>query len=154
MTELTLARIHNHRRIDASLCTSGQPSEAQLRDIAEAGFNAVINLGLHNDPRYSLIDEPSVVRSLGMTYVHIPVQFSAPREADLLAFFAAMQAHEGRTVWIHCAANMRVSAFLGLYRMVKQGWDRASAFALMEGLWQPNEVWSSFIEAMLAKHRH
>lgn len=57
------------------------------------------------------------------------------------------------SVWVHCAANMRVSAFLGLYRVIKQGWERASAFALLQGLWQPNDIWSSFIAAMLAKHR-
>ena len=153
MTEPTLTGIHNYRSIDESLCTSGQPSVLQLREIAEAGFTTIINLALHDDPRYSLPDEAGVVQSLGMAYVHIPVQFSAPKEADLLEFFAAMQAHEGESIWVHCAANMRVSAFLGLYRVVRQGWERASAFALMEGLWQPNEVWSSFIDSMLAKHR-
>ena len=40
--------------------------------------------------RYSLADEAGTVRSLGMDYVHIPVQFKAPTEADLLAFFAAI----------------------------------------------------------------
>ena len=153
MTESTLASIYNYRSVDESLCTSGQPSIPQLREIAKAGFTTVINLALHDDPRYSLPDEAGVVRSLGLTYVHIPVQFAAPREADLLEFFVAMQAHEGESVWVHCAANVRVSAFLGLYRVIKQGWKRANAFALMEGLWVPDEIWSSFIASMLAKHR-
>lgn len=149
---MTLASIYNYRSVGESLCTSGQPSVSQLREIAEAGFTTIINLALHDDPRYSLPDEAGVVQSLGMTYMHIPVQFSAPKEANLLEFFAAMQAHEGESVWVHCAANMRVSAFLGLYRVIKQGWERTSAFDLMEGLWQPNEIWSSFIASMLAKH--
>jgi len=63
-----------------------------------------------------------------------------------------MDADQGRRLWVHCAANYRVSAFLGLYRVIKQGWGRERAFELMRGLWEPNEVWSSFIEAMLAKH--
>lgn len=153
MTEPTLTSIYNYRAVDESLCTSGQPSEAQLRSIAEAGFTAVINLALHDDPRYSLPDEPSLVRSLGMAYVHIPVQFSAPTEANLLEFFAAMEAQESEKVWVHCAANMRVSAFIGLYRVIKQGWEHERAFALMNGLWQPNEVWSSFISSMLESPR-
>ena len=50
-----------------------------------------------------------------MRYVHIPVQLSAPTHTDLLEFFEVMARHEGEKTWVHYAANMRVSAFLGLY---------------------------------------
>jgi uncharacterized protein (TIGR01244 family) len=147
-----LTAIHNYRAVDETLATSGQPAQAQFASIAQAGFSTVINLALHDDPRYSLPDEAATVRSAGLTYVHIPVQFSAPTEADLVAFFAAMDAHRGEKIWIHCAANIRVSAFLGLYRVIKQGWATQPAFELMHGLWQVNEVWSTFIAQMLDKH--
>lgn len=143
---------HNYRAVDDALCTSGQPTIAQLASIAAAGYDVIINLALHDDPRYSLPDETGTVQSLGLSYINIPVQFAAPSEADLIAFFTAMEANRGNKLWIHCAANYRVSAFLGLYRVIKQGWEREQAFELMRGLWQPNEVWSSFIETMLAKH--
>ena len=87
-----------------------------------------------------------------MKYTHVPVQFEAPTEADLLAFFAAMEAARGQKLLVHCAANMRVTAFLGLYWRIRQGWTEEQAFQLMRGVWQPNEVWSAFISAMLAKH--
>ena len=154
MNETALSSIYNYRTVDELLSTSGQPTVAQLKSIAEAGFSTVVNLALHDDPRYSLPDEPGAVKALGLGYVHIPVPFAAPTEADLLAFFAAMEAYAGEKVWVHCAANMRVSAFLGLYRVLRQGWGEDSAFDLMRGLWQPNEVWASFISTMLAKHRH
>ena len=142
---MTLDSIYNHRAVDDTLGTSGQPTVAQLGAIAEAGFHTVINLALHDDPRYSLPDEPGTVASLGMAYVHIPVQFATPTRADLLAFFDAMQAHAGQRVWVHCAANMRVSAFLGLYRVLRQGVSPETAFDLMHDLWEPNAVWSAFI---------
>ena len=151
--EASLSAIHNCRAVDDNLCTSGQPTVAQLAGIASAGYKTIINLGLHDDPRYSLPDEPGSVRSLGLTYIHIPVQFAAPAEADLLAFFAAMEAHRDEKVWVHCGANFRVTAFLGLFRVVRQGWEVERAFALMRGVWQPDEVWSSFIADMLAKNR-
>lgn len=50
-----------------------------------------------------------------------------PRD-QLFAFFAAMDRHRGERVWVHCAANMRVSVFLGLYRVIRQGWERERAF--------------------------
>jgi len=46
---------------------------------------------------------------------------------------------------------MRVSAFVGLYRVQRQGWPVADAFALMHEIWQPDAVWSAFIESQLAK---
>ena len=145
----TISAIHNYRAVDDMLGTSGQPTEAQLAAVAQAGFKTVINLALHDDPRYSLPDEAATVRSLGLDYVHIPVQFAAPARSDLLAFFDAMDAHGGEKIWVHCAANMRVSAFLGLYRVIRQGWTRERAFELMDGLWKPNEVWAAFIEQAL-----
>ena len=148
-----LERIHNYRCVDELLATSGQPSVAQLKAIAEAGYDAIINLALHDDPRYSLPDEPGVVGALGLDYIHIPVQFGSPREQDLVAFFEAMDQHQGERIWVHCAANMRVSAFVGLYRVLRQGWEEERAFELMRGLWQPNEVWSSFIASALERGR-
>jgi hypothetical protein len=52
---------------------------------------------------------------------------------------------------VHCAANKRVTAFLGLYRAIRQNWDVERAFAPMKQIWEPNENWSPFISAMLAK---
>jgi protein tyrosine phosphatase (PTP) superfamily phosphohydrolase (DUF442 family) len=152
MPHPALSTIHHYRAVSDALATSGQPTAEQLASVAAAGYEVIINLALHDDPRYSLPDEPGTVRSLGMAYLHIPVQFATPTESDLMAFFAAMDANDGRRVWIHCAANYRVSAFLGLYRVIRLGWQRDPAFDLMRGLWQPNEVWSSFIDAMLARH--
>lgn len=153
MNEPSLAEISNYRVIDDGLATSGQPTVEELGDIAAAGYTTIINLALHDDPRYSLPDEPGVVQVLGLNYVHIPVEFAAPTESDLLAFFAAFEKYRGERLWVHCAANIRVSAFLGLHRVMRQGWYEDRAFELMRGLWKPNKVWSAFIAAMLEKHR-
>lgn len=143
--------IYNYLRIDETLSTSGQPSEEELAAAAREGFQVVINLALHDDPRYSLRDETGTVTGLGMTYVHIPVQFTAPTEKDLLAFFAAMEAHRGKRILLHCAANKRVTSFLGLYRVLRQKWETEAAFAPMREIWEPNEAWAPFIAAMLGK---
>jgi protein tyrosine phosphatase (PTP) superfamily phosphohydrolase (DUF442 family) len=143
--------VYNFRQAAPDLATSGQPTEVQLGAIATAGYTVVINLALHNDPRYSLPDEAASVRTLGLDYVHIPVQFGAPTEGDLLAFFDAMDRNSGRRVWIHCAANMRVTAFVGLYRALRLGWAEEDAFSLMRTVWKPDQVWSAFIASQLAK---
>jgi uncharacterized protein (TIGR01244 family) len=153
MAGTQLSETHNYREVDARLITAGQPNEVQLADAATQGVQVVINLALHDDPRYSLKDETACVRAAGMEYIHIPVQFAAPTEADLLAFFDAMEIHSSKKVLVHCAANKRVTAFLGLYRVVRQGHDPDEAFALMRSVWEPDEVWKGFIDAALRKHR-
>ena len=146
-----LSEIYQYRQAMADLATSGQPSEEQLVAIATAGYDVVINLALHDDPRYSLKDEAAFVRQLGLEYVHIPVQFGAPTEADLVTFFEAMDAYKGRRVWIHCAANKRVTAFLGLFWRLREGCPEDRAFELMDDVWEPDSVWSAFIRNQLEK---
>jgi len=149
-----LVRAPNFRMAGEKLRTCGQPDEDQLASARDAGVDVVINLALHDDPRYSLRDERGCVERLGMAYVHIPVQFGAPAETDLLAFFEAMQVHRGRSILVHCAANYRVSAFVGLYNAVRLNEPADQAFRLMDTLWQPDAVWRRFIDAMLAKYGH
>ena len=144
--------IYNYRYVDDALATSGQPSEEQLKSIAEDQFNVIINLALNDDPRYSLADESGLVNSLDMEYVHIPVQFNDPKEEELLKFFDAMEAHKGKNIFVHCAANMRVSVFIGLYRKLQLGMTDKDAFPLMKSIWEPDEIWSTFITKIIEKY--
>jgi protein tyrosine phosphatase (PTP) superfamily phosphohydrolase (DUF442 family) len=81
MSGSEISNIYNYRVVDQELSTSGQPTEAQLIAAAHVGFKVGINLALHNDPRYSLRDEPGLVKSLGMEYIHIPSSSRHPRKA-------------------------------------------------------------------------
>ena len=109
--------IRNFVGLSDSLATAGQPSEPQLKTLA-AGFEMVVNLGLL-DPRVCLPDEPGLIQSLGMAYRHIPVDFNAPRFENLERFFEVMDASRDQRVFVHCAANYRVSAFVALYGEAK-----------------------------------
>jgi uncharacterized protein (TIGR01244 family) len=145
-----LRDIYNYRQLSPKLAASGQPDEQELAAIAKAGYTTVINIALHDDPRYSLPDERGTVEALGMKYVHIPVQFTAPTDADFQTFVVTMRACEHQMLWVHCAANKRVSVFLGLYWHLHQGKSVEEAFALQREIWEPDEVWSKFIVRKLA----
>lgn len=144
-----ITTIYAYRQASPDVATSGQPRESHFPAIAAAGYSTVINLGLHDDKRYALPDEAGTVQNLGMTYVHVPVQFGNPTAADLVAFMDAMHDRAGEKIWVHCAANMRVTAFLGLYRIIRLGWDADRAFELMNTVWKPDPVWEAFIGAQL-----
>jgi protein tyrosine phosphatase (PTP) superfamily phosphohydrolase (DUF442 family) len=151
MTE-RLADIYNYRAVEPGLATSGQPDEEDLAAIAAAGYEAVVNLALHDDPRYSLADEAGTVRSLNLKYEHIPVIFTEPTYENLNAFFAAMALYRSKRRWVHCAANKRASTFIGLYLHIVEGHSIESAFATERSVWEPNPVWAAFKVRMLATY--
>src|SRR5215471_7800482 len=144
----SLSEIYSFRAITDRLGTSGQPTEGQFQAIQQAGFQAVINLALPTSDN-ALANEGSVVTGLGMSYVHIPVDFKAPTSQDFQAFSRVMDAFEGRRVFVHCAANMRVSAFMFLYRVLHQQVPPSVAEQELHAVWEPDEVWGRFIQKQL-----
>jgi protein tyrosine phosphatase (PTP) superfamily phosphohydrolase (DUF442 family) len=147
---MALGEIRNFLVVDERLVTAGQPTEAQLGDVAAAGTAGVVNLGLL-DPKYCLADEAGVVAGLGMDFRHIPVRFDAPAVDDFRAFVAVMDAWADRRVLVHCAANYRVSAFVALWGELRHGWTRARADAHARTFWEPNETWQTFMAACRAE---
>jgi NAD+ diphosphatase len=128
--------------------SAGQPTAEQFRMIAGAGYRSVINLALEDSPG-ALSDEERLVHELGLDYVHIPVEFTAPTREDLDRFFHEMALREDRKVFIHCIANKRVSAFLFLYRVLKLGHPVAEAEMALHRIWTPDPVWQDFIDRAL-----
>ena len=141
---MALDDIKNFVAVSDRLGTAGQPSEAQLSEVAAAGFEVVVNLGLL-DPRYCLPDEAATVASLGLAYHHIPVDFNAPQTDDLERFFTVMEASREKKVFVHCAANYRVSSFVALYGEARLGWSAEQGDTHIRRIWEPNETWSRFL---------
>jgi len=146
--EDALQGIYNYRRLTDLIATAGQPSEEELAAVAHAGFEVVVNLALHN-AEYSLPDECRTVESLGMRYVHIPVVWERPLRSDLKKFFEAMDELSGKRVFVHCAANKRVSVFMSLYRQLQQGWSVDAVMPDVLAIWEPDDVWRRFLKEMI-----
>ena len=136
--------IYNWRRLDGRITTSGQPTEAQLADIHALGVRHIVNLGLHTHEK-ALPDEAGSVRRLGMTYIHIPIDFQNPTDQDFEKFCSVMEQLRDVPVHVHCIANARVSAFFYRYRRDVLGMDEARARADMEEVWRPKGVWAEFV---------
>jgi protein tyrosine phosphatase (PTP) superfamily phosphohydrolase (DUF442 family) len=148
MTAPQLSDIYNFLTVADNLGTAGQPTAEQLAAVQAAGYDVVINLALGTTPR-DLPNEAELVAQHGMEYIHIPVVFDQPTAADLARFFEAMDANQDKKCFVHCIANMRVSAFVFLYRVLRQGVALDDARAMMNHIWQPNPVWQQFIDATL-----
>ena len=143
-----LNQIFNYLRIDDNFSTSGQPSESDFELISQAGFQTVINLAPHNVEN-SLKDEAGLLQSLSIEYVHIPVDFFNPKEIDFRTFCDALNKRRGQKEWIHCAANMRVSAFLFRYRTEQLGMDALQAKFDLNQIWDPSDYWKPFMSGGL-----
>lgn len=147
----SLEEIFNYRRLDDRLATGGQPRPEQFPSLKQAGFDGVINLALPTSDN-ALADEGSRVTALGLFYVHIPVVFDAPTAADFNRFLAVIQALRTASLFIHCAANMRVSAFVYLYRRIELGMAASIAEADLQSIWSPDPIWANFIAERLREH--
>ncbi|HEY1169775.1 MAG TPA: protein tyrosine phosphatase family protein [Verrucomicrobiae bacterium] len=136
--------------VDENLSTSGMPRPEQFADIAQAGFEVVINLALPTSDN-ALPNEGELVTRAGMTYIHIPVNFENPPAADFERFTRLLSASAGQKVWVHCAANMRVSAFVFLHRLRTNSASRADAERDLRRIWEPEDAWRELLNAQLVK---
>lgn len=144
----TLDAILNYIPISDRIATAGQPTPEQFEAIRAAGYKVVINLAMPTSTN-ALPNESQIVESLGMDYIPMPVEWEHPTQTDVEQFFSVMQAHVAQPVFVHCAMNMRVSAFMYLYRQLYQQVDEPTARRDMERIWQPNPTWQSLIDHVL-----
>ena len=146
-----LSNIYNFQAVAENLGTAGQPTAEQFDAVKGAGYEVVINLALGTTPR-DLPHEPQILAAHEMDYIHIPVAFEQPTAENLHQFFEAMDANQDKKCFVHCIANARVSAFVMLYRVLRQGMPVEEARATMTQIWEPNPTWQSFIDEMLAQN--
>ncbi len=149
MDATRLDQIINYFEVSPELGTAGQPLREQFAAIRAAGYQVVINLALSISPD-ALPGEAELVTGLGMDYIPIPVVWEAPRLEDFKRFCAEMRLLTGKKVFVHCAMNYRVSAFVYLYRSLCLDVPEDVAYRDMRSIWQPEGVWADFID--LVRH--
>ena len=145
--------IYHFQFLAENLSSSGMPTTEQMKDIAHAGVQVVINLAPHNVPK-AVPNEGELVNSLGMEYISIPVTWRAPESEAFVQFMNAMDAHADKKIHVHCEANYRASAFIMMDRVLRLGWKKEDAVPVMEKMWNPEDfpIWQTFIDDNLADH--
>jgi protein tyrosine phosphatase (PTP) superfamily phosphohydrolase (DUF442 family) len=112
----------------------------------------VVNLALRESLN-AIPHEKQIVEERGMEYVHIPVLWENPTLDDFTHFLNAMESNAGKQIFVHCAANMRVSAFMYLYRLLREGVSEEQAKANLHQIWTPNETWQNFIQQVTEHYK-
>ncbi len=141
-----IEQIYHFEQITDQIGCSGQPSRDEFQLIADAGYEAVVNLALPSSDN-ALPDESSLVTALDMAYFQIPVKFESPTMDELQTFVGLMETLKPRRVFVHCAVNARVSAFLYLYLHHVVGLEEAAARTQLLDRWEPqmDDTWKAFI---------
>jgi protein tyrosine phosphatase (PTP) superfamily phosphohydrolase (DUF442 family) len=146
--------IYNFLPLSETLFTGGMPKAEELTDAARKGVQVVINLAPHEVPN-ALTGEPELVGSLGMQYINIPVNWNTPTRDGLDRFMDAMDTNRGKKILVHCQANFRATAFVSMYRILRQGWKAEDAMQGMHKIWDEEDypIWKMFIEETLKRSR-
>ena len=144
-----MLNIPNQKQIQPNLITAGMPDREALLSLRQEGFEAVISLALPNSQPAPEPDESVIVTSQGLSFMQIPVLFDQPTLDDFRLFRTLLDQLQGKKVLVHCALNYRVSSFVYLYRVLSGLATEPEARADLEAIWQPDEVWSDFIEEVL-----
>lgn len=137
--------IINYIKINENIATSGQPTREQFRQIADEGYEFVINLAVaHSEGRIEKEDE--IVSDLDMNYIHIPVEFKEPTLQNLKDFIQILSSLSQRKVWVHCIMNYRVSAFMYVYHkyILQTPFDNIDLSVFEE--WSPDEQWQEIMK--------
>lgn len=131
------------------LWCSAQLTEKDIAKLPTLGIEAVINLAPPTASN-ALPGEAELVAAQGIAYIQIPVAWEHPRLSQLEQFFGVIKAFEGHKIWVHCAKNMRASAFIYLFRRLYLAEEEVTASYPMSEIWTPNPIWQAFILNVLS----
>ena len=136
--------IFNFLRLSERITTSGMPLKEEIPFIGDLGGDLIITLvpeGVGSD----LPGEAGLVYTAGLRFVRIPVYWEKPGLDNFISFCRIMEENIDQKMHIHCEANMRVSVFMALYRIIVNVWPQEKAMAPVAEIWKPNKTWQAFI---------
>ena len=139
--------ILNYLVLNKQLITGGHPNMDSFKKLSKKGVTVVINL-LPSHQNF-IDNEEFLVAENNMGYIYIPVEWDNPKITDFNSFVMAMKKHQGKKIFVHCAKNMRVSAFVYLYRILYDNIPKEKAKESIEKIWKPSGTWKEFIEKIL-----
>lgn len=146
--EQTLRQIPQFAAVHAHLCTSGQPSAADLAQIKAYGFSTVINVALSNAEPH-LPHEDQICLALNLNYIHLPLAWETPNaEQALLVLDLLHCLVQEQMVWLHCAMNYRVSCLMALYKQYYLQLPIDLVQDDLHAIWQPNETWTGLMHSV------
>jgi len=144
--------IPRFRKINSLAWTGGQPKVRDFGRLKSLGITTIITLRLPSE--FDATEEAAAASRLGLRYFLVPVDDSAPADAQVEAFLALMEDPANRPVFIHCRKGARVGAFWMIRRVLVEGWSEESAEQEAESIGLDSPELRSFARSYIARHRN
>jgi protein tyrosine phosphatase (PTP) superfamily phosphohydrolase (DUF442 family) len=127
--DFSAVKIKNFGQMDERFYRGAQPKEKDYKDLAALGIKTVIDLT--DDPKPY---EKSVVESLGMTYINIPmIERKYPTEEATRTFLKIANDPTTGKFYVHCAGGRhRTGAMGAVYRYQFYDWNFDQVYAEMK----------------------
>jgi protein tyrosine phosphatase (PTP) superfamily phosphohydrolase (DUF442 family) len=131
--------ISNYTQVDAVVACGGATEISALDGLKKDGFKAVINLRMATERGANIEENRARADALGLKYLHIPFNGSAPENKTFDDFLSAVADTSNQPVYIHCGSANRVGAVWLTKRVLQDGWtiEKATEEARLIGLSAP-----------------
>lgn len=128
--------ITNYTKVDAVVACGGATETSALEGLKNDGFKAVINLRQASEPGANIPENSARAKALGLNYLHIPFNATAPEQKSVDDFLAAVADRANQPVYVHCGSANRVGAVWLVKRVLQDGWtiEKATEEAKLIGL--------------------
>jgi tyrosine-protein phosphatase SIW14 len=141
--KLHIAGIPNAGKITDVLYRGAQPNEVGLSELKMLGITTIVDL--RGEDREKIAWERKHAESLGMRFVHIPVDgWSPPSDEQVVQFLSLLHDNPGQKIFVHCRfGDDRTGVFTAVYRVALEKWPVEQAIKEMyffgfNGLWHPS----------------
>ena len=141
--KLRIPAIPNTGRINDHFYRGAQPRPPGLAELKKLGVTTVVDLRQEDSEK--ILWERRQVESLGMRFVHIPVnEWSPPSNEQVVQFLSLFRNEPEEKIFVHCRFGQdRTGIFVATYRIAVERWPVEQAVKEMyffgfNGLWHPS----------------
>jgi uncharacterized protein (TIGR01244 family) len=120
------------RKITNELAIAGQISPEQLLQLAQEGYQSVLNLRSPNESGF-LSNEQQQAENVGLYYLNLPIESVITNDETVIELFKQINQLLKPTL-VHCDTGMRASAIVLMYIAVRQGASLKQAFQQVDQL--------------------
>lgn len=135
-------------KISDELTIGAQPSEAELKAMANDGVRTIINLRTEEEDlqRIEPDEEARLAQKYGLAYVSLPTSIDSDGPGHVDRFRQELHGAD-KPVFIHCKLGKRAGAFVMMDKAVSAGWSGRKALDQAEqmGFECDNEQMERFV---------
>ena len=149
----TVPGITNFAQVKTTVACAGAVTPASVAGIKKMGFASIINLRLASEQGADIDAEAAAARAAGITFVHLPLNGTAPDPAVADRFLKIITEPGNQPAFIHCASGNRAAAMWFIKRVLIDKWDNDRALEEAGDLGSISPVMKTFALDYIQAHK-